>query len=157
MVRLELVSVGILQNASDVVLVLRAPHTGQLLIMAIGPFEGRAIAMGMEKVDVPRPMTHDLLLSTIQNLGARVQRVLIRDVQDSTFFATMYLEQQDGVVLEVDSRPSDAVACAVRAGAPIFADPVVMALAGVRPNDDGEEEAEDGEDGEDDSESTQIH
>lgn len=154
MVRLELVSVGILQNASDVVLVLRAPHTGQLLIMGIGPFEGRAIAMGLEKVEVPRPMTHDLLLSTIHHLGAKVQQVLIRDVQENTFFATLYLERGDGSVMEVDSRPSDAVACAVRAGAPIFADPVVMALAGVRPDEDSEGAVDDDED---DVDPPQVH
>lgn len=152
MVRLEVVSVGIVQGSSDVVLVFRAPHTGQLLVMGIGPFEGRAIAMGMERMEVPRPMTHDLLLKTLEALQVKVQQVLIRDFQDGTFYASLFLEQKDGTVIEVDSRPSDAVALAVRAGAPVYCDPVVMALHGVQPDTD------DGEDGsEDDADDRPVH
>lgn len=146
MVRLEVVSVGIVQGSSDVVLVFRAPHTGQLLVMGIGPFEGRAIAMGIERTEVPRPMTHDLLLKVLESLDAKVQQVLIRDFQDGTFYASLFLEQKDGTVVEVDSRPSDAVALAVRAGAPVFCDPVVMALHAVQPDAEEDEEEEDGED-----------
>ncbi|MCG0239193.1 MAG: bifunctional nuclease family protein [Firmicutes bacterium] len=137
MVRLEVLSVGIVQDSTDVVLILRAPHTGQLLVMAIGPFEGRAIAMGMEGAQAPRPLTHDLLAETIRALGASVQKVVIRDFQDGAFLATLYLEDRDGRVIELDSRPSDAVALAVRSGAPVFCDPMVMALHGVNPDEVG--------------------
>lgn len=146
MVRLEVVSVGIVQNSADVVLVLRSEHTGQLLVMGIGPFEGRAIAMGMEKIEVPRPMTHDLLATTIRSLGARVQKVYIRDFQDGTFYATLFLELPDGSVAEVDCRPSDGVAVAVRTDAPVYCDPVVMALHGMRPGEEAEEEEDGGDD-----------
>lgn len=150
MVRLDVVSVGVVQNSSEVVLVLRSEHTGQLLVMAIGPFEGRAIAMGMEKMEAPRPMTHDLLANLVRSVGARVQKLYIRDFQDKTFYATLFLEMQDGTVVEVDCRPSDGVALAVRTGAPVYCDPVVMALHGLRPeetdDEDGEPDEEDGDD-----------
>lgn len=159
MVPLELASVGIVQGSSEVVMILRAPHTGQLLVMAIGPFEGQAIARGVEHLEMPRPMTHDLMVTALQQLGAKVQKVLIRDVQDKTFFATLFIQNGEGDIIEVDSRPSDAVACAVRSGAPIFADPVVMALASIRPDDESEDdEDEEGEvEAEADDEDGPVH
>lgn len=156
MVRLDVVSVGIVQNSADVVLVLRSEHTGQLLVMTIGPFEGRAIAMGMEKIEVPRPMTHDLLSITVRSLGAKVQKVYIRDFQDGTFFATLFLELPDGSVTEVDCRPSDGVALAVRTEAPVYCDPVVMALHGMRPEEPDEDE-DDGDEDEEDNDDAHIH
>lgn len=156
MVRLDVVSVGIVQGSSEVVLVLRAAHTGQLLVMGIGPFEGRAIAWGMEKVETGRPMTHDLLASVIETLGARVQHLLIRDFHDGVFLASLFLEKPDGSVVEVDCRPSDGVALAVRVGAPVYCDPMVMAVHGIVPQDDGSEE-EDGEDEADDGDDAHIH
>lgn len=157
MVRLDVVSVGIVQNSSDVVLVLRSEHTGQLLVMAIGPFEGRAIAMGMEKMEAPRPLTHDLMAGLVKSLGAKVQKVFIRDFQEGTFFATLFLELPAGGTLEVDCRPSDAVALAVRTEAPVYCDPVVMALHGVRPEETEEGEEDGGEDEEEGGDDAHIH
>lgn len=157
MIRLNLVNVGVLPDSGSVVLVMRAPEMSRLLIMDIGPFEGRAIAMGASGVEPPRPMTHDLLVQTLTACGAKVQHVFIREFKEQTFFATLTLETGDKGMIELDSRPSDAVACAVRTGAPIFVDEKVLAAAGVREEDVqvAVEEVEDAED--EDADTPLIH
>ena len=91
----------------------------------IGLFEASAIATQLEKIDLSRPMTHDLLLSVITALQARIIRIEINDLKNNTFFATIHLEK-NGSELLVDSRPSDAIALALRASAPIFVDEMVV-------------------------------
>jgi bifunctional DNase/RNase len=85
----------------------------------VGIFEANAIALQLENVATPRPMTHDLLKNMIADLDARVARVVINDLRDSTFFAQIRLIT-GGKTLEVDARPSDAIALALRTEAPIF-------------------------------------
>lgn len=159
MIRLDLVNVGVLPESGNVVLVLRATDLSKLLIMDIGPFEGRAIAMGAAGTASPRPMTHDLLVETLAALGGKIQHVFIREFRDQTFFATLAVNTGTTGLLEIDSRPSDAVACAVRTGAPIFVDEAVLEATGIR--EDEIETAVDGpgELGEmtDDSETSTIH
>ncbi|MCK9229678.1 MAG: bifunctional nuclease family protein [Syntrophales bacterium] len=91
----------------------------------IGIFEASAIATQLEKIDLSRPMTHDLLLNAITSLRARITRIVINDLKNNTFFATIHLEQ-NGAELLIDSRPSDAIAVALRASAPIFVDETVV-------------------------------
>lgn len=91
----------------------------------IGLFEASAIATQLEKIDLSRPMTHDLLLNVITSLRARITSVVINDLKNNTFFATIHLEQ-NGAELLIDSRPSDAIALALRASAPIFVDEMVV-------------------------------
>ena len=86
----------------------------------IGVFEANAIALRIEGVEPPRPMTHDLLFSSLESLGAEVARVTISDLRDNTFYAVITLRGADGE-LHLDARPSDAIALALRAQAPIFA------------------------------------
>jgi len=140
MIRLSIVSVGMVEDTGSVIIVLRAEESARLLVMEIGLLEGRSIAMEAEGVKAPRPLTHDLMHQFIQGLGAHVADVRIRDFQDQTFFATVVLERQDGTQTEFDARPSDAIALALRAGAPIYATEEVMAVAAID-EDDVEEEA----------------
>lgn len=91
----------------------------------IGLFEASAIATQLEKIDLSRPMTHDLLLNVITALQVRIIRIEINDLKNNTFFATIHLEK-NGSELLVDSRPSDAIALALRASAPIFVDEMVV-------------------------------
>lgn len=91
----------------------------------IGLFEASAIATQLEKIDLSRPMTHDLLLNVITSLRARITSIVINDLKNNTFFATIHLEK-NGAELLIDSRPSDAIALALRASAPIFVDEVVV-------------------------------
>ncbi|HYF77565.1 MAG TPA: bifunctional nuclease family protein [Symbiobacteriaceae bacterium] len=156
MIRLSLGSVGLVEDTGSVIIVLRAEELGRLLVMEVGLLEGRAIAMEAEGVRAPRPLTHDLLYQVVQSLGAQIASVRIRDYKDSTFFAHLYLQQADGREIEVDARPSDAIAIALRSGAPIYATDDVMEAAGlseemaeedetIDDTPEGEEE-EDGED-----------
>ena len=101
------------------IVLLRDVRQDRVLPIWVGPVEANAIALQIENVTTPRPMTHDLLMRLLQELGARLYRVVISDLRESTFFA--YLELRRGAEpLLVDARPSDAIALALRAGAPIF-------------------------------------
>ena len=107
------------------IIVLKDPEGDAVLPIWVGIFEANAIAMQLEKVVSPRPMTHDLLRNVIESLRARVDRVVITDLKDNTFFALIHLER-NGDRLSVDSRPSDAMALALRAEAPIFVEQAVL-------------------------------
>lgn len=109
-----------LDPASNVPIVILRETQGDLLLpIWIGTFEANAIALRIEGVEPPRPMTHDLLLSLLETLETRVTKVVICDLRESTFFALVHLEQGERS-LTVDSRPSDALALALRASAPIY-------------------------------------
>lgn len=107
------------------VVMLRDDRTGRLLPIWIGVIEASAIAFELEKVRLARPMTHDLLRSTVEALGGRVQQVMIVDLRDSTYYATVMLAQDDRVV-EIDARPSDAIALAMRVAAPIYCESAII-------------------------------
>lgn len=119
------------------VVILKEKESDRYLPIWIGPAEADAIAVRLQEVAVARPLTHDLLRSVIDTLGAAVEYVLVNDLSNDTFFARIML-QVDGRSLEIDSRPSDAIALAVRAAVPIFADESVLDRAGVRLDQDGQ-------------------
>ncbi len=100
----------------------------------IGIFEAVAIIMEMEKQPVERPMTHDLMKSIIDNLGASVISILVSELKNDTFYAEISLRLSDGKVVKVDSRPSDAMALALRAKAPIYVSEDVMSRSGISPD-----------------------
>jgi uncharacterized protein len=107
------------------VVILRDTEKGHFLPIWVGIFEANAIALEMEKVTTPRPMTHDLLKNVLAELGTRVERIVINDLRDNTFFARIHLLRQDAP-LSVDSRPSDAIALALRSQAEIFVEEEVL-------------------------------
>lgn len=111
------------------VIILRQVDGALLLPIWIGAFEANAIALAVEGIEAPRPLTHDLLHATIQRLGATLRRVEIHDLAEGTFFARLVLASENGSGIEVDARPSDAIALALRAGAPIWAAQPVLAAA----------------------------
>ena len=102
------------------IIILRDPNGSAVLPIWVGIFEANAIALQIEKIATPRPMTHDLLKSAIQGLEASVEKVLITDLKENTFYALIYLKHQ-GKMMPIDSRPSDAIALALRSEAPIYA------------------------------------
>ena len=112
------------------VLVLKEKGADKYLPIWIGPVEADSIALKLEGQQLPRPLTHDLMESMISDLGARVSRVVVSDLRDHTFFATVVI-QRNGTTIERDSRTSDAIALAVRSDAPIYAAASVLELAGV--------------------------
>jgi uncharacterized protein len=101
------------------IVILRDTQSQLFLPIWIGVFEANAIALRIEGVEPPRPMTHDLLRLMLDQLGARVEKIVISDLKESTFFAVIHV-QQDGRSVGIDARPSDAIALALRADAPIF-------------------------------------
>jgi bifunctional DNase/RNase len=105
--------------------VLKNPSGDAVLPIWVGIFEANAIAMELEEIVSPRPMTHDLLRSVIEQLHANVHRVVITDLKENTFFATIQLVR-NGETLDVDARPSDAMALALRSRAPIFVEQRVL-------------------------------
>jgi len=112
------------------VVILKEKESERYLPIWIGPAEADAIAVKLQGVDVPRPLTHDLLQSVIDSLGATVNSIIVSDLKNDTFFAKIVLDT-DGDVVEVDSRPSDALALAVRVEAPIYTEEVVLDQAGI--------------------------
>lgn len=115
------------RNLSPLVL-LRDQEEMNFLPIWIGIFEAAAIAMEMQNVKPPRPMTHDLLKNFVEKLGGSMQRVIISDIKEGTFYAIIEAEK-DKKVIKVDARPSDAIALAVRTHIPIFVSEVVMMQA----------------------------
>jgi bifunctional DNase/RNase len=107
------------------IIVLKDSEGDQVLPIWVGVFEANAIATQLEKIDSPRPMTHDLLNNVISGLDAKIERVVITDLQDNTFFAIIHLVSK-GSPLTIDARPSDAMALALRADVPIFVEAVVL-------------------------------
>jgi bifunctional DNase/RNase len=112
------------------VVILREKDADRYLPIWIGPAEADAIAVRLQDVSVARPLTHDLLRNLIEQLGGRVVHILVNDLANDTFFARIVLEV-NGQTMEVDSRPSDAIALAVRVDAPIYVDEAVLDKAGV--------------------------
>jgi len=112
------------------VVILKEKMAERYLPIWIGPAEADAIAVRLQGVTVPRPLTHDLLHSVIDALGATINSIIVSDLKNDTFFAKIILNV-DGGQLEVDSRPSDALALAVRAEAPIYAEETVLDKASI--------------------------
>lgn len=123
------------------VVLLMDQKESQILPIWVGPFEAQAIALAMQGILTPRPMTHDLLCSICENLGARVNKVLVQDIRDGTYYAELYLQQADKEVV-IDARPSDAIALALRTNAPLFITEKVAAYTLSVEDIFGEEQAE---------------
>ena len=107
------------------IVILRDKDGARTLPILVGMFEANAIALQIENISTPRPMTHDLLRNVIHDLKASVQKIVVCDLQDSTFYALIYLSM-NGEVLAIDARPSDAIALALRTRAPIFVEEAVI-------------------------------
>ncbi len=122
------------------VVVLKDTGSERYLPIWIGPCEAEAITVKLQDMPTPRPLTHDLLKSVISELGGRVVHILISDLRQEVYYARVVIEVA-GEQLEVDSRPSDAIALAVRVSAPIFVADTVMDKAATEPDEDVEKEA----------------
>lgn len=128
LIQVELKGLMLDPSSNVPIVILKQKGGSELLPIWIGVFEANAIALELEGVEPPRPMTHDLLMGVVAELGAELRRVVVSDLDDSTFFATLVLSRNDDHV-EVDARPSDAIALALRAEAPIFVAPIVFEKA----------------------------
>jgi uncharacterized protein len=107
------------------IVILRDKEGQRVLPIWVGAFEANAIALQIENVTTPRPMTHDLLRNVIQDLKAQVEKIVVSDLKENTFYALIHLVV-NGEALAVDARPSDAIALALRTSAPIFVEDSVI-------------------------------
>ncbi len=137
MIELTIESIRVSLRNYQRVLILRQKDADRYLPIWIGPSEADAIAMRLQEVSVARPLTHDLITNLVDQLGGVVRSVIVNDLANDTFFARIHVEH-NGQVLEVDSRPSDAIAIAVRARVPIYVDESVFSRAGVLLNAEGQ-------------------
>src|SRR5271169_2059118 len=107
------------------VVVLKETSGSGVLPIWVGVYEANAIALEIEKVQTPRPMTHDLLKNVLLGFDVRVQKIVVNELKDDTFYALIWVER-DGQMMTIDSRPSDALALALRMDCPIFVDEEVL-------------------------------
>ncbi len=110
------------------IVVLKDVGGESVLPIWVGVYEANAIALEIEKVTTPRPMTHDLLKNVLMGFGATVSKVVVTELKDDTFYAVIWAER-DGQVISIDSRPSDALALALRVDCPIFVDEEVLRVS----------------------------
>jgi uncharacterized protein len=109
-------------NSGTPIIILKDVNSETMLPIWVGAYEANAIALEIEKIAPPRPMTHDLLRNLIIELGMKVERVVVTSLRDNTFYAVIELSSGNGDPMRLDSRPSDAIALALRADCPIFVD-----------------------------------
>ena len=138
MVELTIESIRVSLMNYQRVVILKDKESDRYLPIWIGPAEADAIAVRLQEVAVARPLTHDLLRTVIDSLGAQVTHILVNDLANDTFFARIHMVV-DGKTLEIDSRPSDAIALAVRVQVPIYAEESVLEKAGVRLDQEGQQ------------------
>jgi bifunctional DNase/RNase len=138
-IKLKVDRIGLDPQQSSAVVVLKDEAGRRLLPVSIGGFEAQSIAMVLQGIHSARPLTHDLLKAVLDALDVTVSKVLIDDLREQVFYAQITLNV-DGRTVEIDSRPSDAVALAVRCKCPIFALEHVLSAAGVAEMDTGDPE-----------------
>ena len=126
MIEMELNKIIIDEKRHDQIIVLKEKDGERLLPIVIGLQEASSIKMKLSGVNPPRPLTHDLLHSVIANLEARVEKIVIDKLENSTFHAKLFLKIENGKTRVVDARPSDSIALSVRAKAPIFVEDEVL-------------------------------
>lgn len=132
MVEVSIDSIRVSLMSQHRVVVLKEIGSERYLPIWIGPFEADAITLQLQGVEVARPLTHDLLKGVIEKMGATVSHVTVTELKNDTFFARIVMDL-DGKSLEIDARPSDAIALAVRAKAPLFVAEEVMDHASIVP------------------------
>jgi len=141
LVEMVVESVRVHMLSSRHVVILKETDHDRYLPIWIGPWEASAIAMKLQGLTADRPLTHDLFASALDSLGVRVDRVVISTLAEETYHARLHLER-DGATFEIDSRPSDALALAVRTGGRIFASEAVLEQAALGGDGAGDEEGE---------------
>jgi bifunctional DNase/RNase len=135
MVEVKIESIRVSLMSQYRVVILKDAESNRYLPIWIGPYEADAITIHLQDVQVPRPLTHDLIIKVIDELGAKVERVIVSDLHNDTFYARIILTVS-GKEVSIDARPSDAIAVAVRAECSIFVEDDVMDRAGVVPEEE---------------------
>ncbi|MBQ4122322.1 bifunctional nuclease family protein [bacterium] len=127
MIEMKVMGIAIDTATGSPIIVLNDKNNRKALPIWIGSAEASAIIRKIENIKVARPMTHDLIVDIVEKTGYTIDRVAINDVENETYFSTIYLLSSDGKEIEIDARPSDAIAVAIRVEAPIFVSAKVLA------------------------------
>ena len=138
MIEVKIDSIRVSLMSQHRVVVLKEVDSDRYLPIWIGPFEADAITLQLQGVQVARPLTHDLLRSVIEQMGAKISHIIVTELKNDTFYANIVMDV-NGESIEIDARPSDAIALAVRVDAPLFVAEPVMAEAFIVPETDLEE------------------
>jgi len=139
MIEVKIAGIQISLMSQHRIVLLKEIESDRYLPIWIGPYEAEAINIELQRIEVARPLTHDLLKNVIEALGGDIQRVVVSELRDDTYYARILIEV-DGREVDIDARPSDAMALAVRARVPIYVAEEVMAEAGIVPERDLTEE-----------------
>jgi len=142
MIEVKVDSIQVSLMSEHRVIILKEVNAERYLPIWIGPYEAEAIVIRLRNIEISRPLTHDLLNNVITKMGGKVSHVVVDDLRNDTFYASIAVNL-NGRQVEIDSRPSDAIALAVRAEVPIFVEEKVMAQAGIVPEMDISESEED--------------
>ncbi len=129
MIRMKVAKIILDPVTNSPIIILKDLEERRALPIWVGLFEANAIAMEMEKVVTPRPMTHDLIKGILESLSVEVQKIVVDNLVENTFYATIHLATPEGKEVQVDSRPSDAIALALRVSAPIYVSQEVISRA----------------------------
>ena len=132
MIEVKIDSIRVSLMSQHRVVVLKEANNDRYLPIWIGPFEADAITIQLQGVEVQRPLTHDLLKSIIEEMGATISHIVVSELRNDTFYARIVMDV-DGNSMEIDARPSDAIALSVRVSAPLFVNEEVMELASITP------------------------
>ncbi len=131
LVKVQLEGVRIELPSQKPIILLKEEGGDRYLPIWIGPFEASAIALELSKIKTPRPMTHDLIINIINELKTNIENIEISDIKDNTFFAVINIKSIDKKMVKIDSRPSDAIATAVRSNCDIYVAEHVLELGGL--------------------------
>ncbi len=131
MIEMKVMGIALDTRTGTPIVVLHDKDNRRALPIWIGSAEASSIIRKIENLSVSRPMTHDLVINIVEKTGFKVAKVEINDVEKETYYAIIYLEDKDGQTIEIDSRPSDAIAIAIRVSAPIFVSAKVLSSGSV--------------------------
>jgi len=143
MIEMKVMGIALDTRTGSPIVVLHDKENRRALPIWIGSAEASSIIRKIENLSVTRPMTHDLIISILDKTGYKITKVTINDVEKETYFATIFLEDSDGNEIEIDSRPSDAIAVAIRIDAPIYVTANVLSNGSV--STDSAKDAEEAE------------
>ena len=141
MIEMELAGVRVELPTNQPIVLLKEREGERYLPIWIGAMEATAIAFALQGIPTPRPMTHDLMKNVLEEIGVHVERIVITELREGTFFAELQMAQ-NGAKYQISSRPSDAIALAVRLNVPIYANEEVLSEASIVIRDDEEQEVE---------------
>ena len=130
MIRVRVSGVSLNSRVKGFIVTLKGDAGGSLLPIHVGLYEGQAIAMQLRRIKPRRPLTHDLIKNVLEALGVSLTRIVVNDIRENIYFARIGL-RSNNTQIDIDARPSDAIALALRMGAPIFVEEEVMAKAGI--------------------------